>query len=50
MSTQRPDQVTLEKLIALGQCADVDRRIGDILGSLKENPYVCSIHPFQEFE
>ena len=50
MSTQRPDQATLEKLIALGQCADDDPRIGGILALLKANPYVCSIHPFQEFE
>jgi hypothetical protein len=50
MSTQHPDQATLEKLIALGQCADDELRIGDILGSLKVNPYVCAIHPFQEFE
>src|SRR5207247_1981604 len=50
MSTQRPDQVTLERLIALGQCADNDPRIGDMLDSLKVNPYVCSIHPFQDFE
>lgn len=50
MNTQRPDQTTLKKLIVLGQCADDDARIGDILGSLKENPYVSTIHPFQEFE
>ena len=30
MSTQRPDHATLEKLIALGQCADDDPRIGDM--------------------
>jgi hypothetical protein len=50
MSVQRPDETTLKKLIALGQCADDDVGIADILGSLKENPYVCSIHSFQEFE
>ncbi len=50
MSTQRPDQTTLEKLLALGQCADGDPRIGILLCSFKDNPYVCSIHPFQNFE
>jgi len=50
MNTQRPDQTTLEKLIALGQCADGDARIGELLGSLKANAYVASIHPFQDFE
>ena len=50
MRTQRPDQVTLEKLIELGQCADDDPRIGDLLSSLKVNPYVCSTHPFQDFD
>lgn len=50
MNTQRPDETTLKKLVALGQCADDDARIGDILGSLKENPYVSTIHPFQDFE
>lgn len=50
MNTHRPDQPTLEKLIALGQCVDGDARIADILGSLKSNAYVSSIHPFQDFE
>jgi len=50
MNAKAPDQATLGKLIALGQCADDDLRIGDILVSLKENPYVSTIHPFQEFE
>jgi hypothetical protein len=50
MNTQRPDQTTLEKLIALGQCADCDARIGDLLGALKANAYVAIIHPFQDFE
>ena len=50
MNHQRPDQPTLEKLIALDQCADGDARIGDILGSVKSNAYVSSIHPFQDFE
>ncbi len=50
MNTQRPDQTTLEKLIALGQCADCDARIGDLLGALKANAYVATIHPFQDFE
>lgn len=40
MSTQRPDQATLEKLIALSQCADGDARIGELLGALKANAYV----------
>ena len=40
----------MEKLIALGHCADDDPRIGDMLGSLKVNPYVCSIHGLQSFE
>lgn len=35
MSTPRPDQTTFEKLIALGQCADGDARIGELLGALK---------------
>ncbi|MDI1336146.1 MAG: hypothetical protein PSU94_08200 [Lacunisphaera sp.] len=50
MSTQRPDQTTLEKLIALGRCLDGDARIGEILGALKANAYVSTIHPFQDFE
>jgi hypothetical protein len=50
MSTQRPDQATLEQLTALGQCADDDLRIGDMLGSLKVIPYVRSIHGLQSFE
>jgi hypothetical protein len=50
MTTQRPDQTTLEKLIALGQCADGDARIGEFLGALKADAYVVSIHPFQDFE
>ena len=50
MNTQRPNQATLGKLIALGQCADDDPRIGDILASLRANSYVRSIHPFQNFE
>ncbi len=50
MSARRPDQPTLEKLIALGQCADGDARIADILGTLKSNAYVANIHPFQDFE
>ena len=37
-------------LIALGQCPDGDARIGELLGTLKENAYVASIHPFQDFE
>lgn len=40
----------LEKLIALGQCADGDARIGELLGELKSDAYVVSIHPFQDFE
>lgn len=50
MNTPRPDQPTLEKLIALGQCADGDSQIGELLGALKANAYVASIHPFQAFE
>ena len=50
MNTLRPDQETLEKLIALGNCADDERRIGDMLGLLKVNPYLCSIHGLQSFE
>lgn len=50
MDPQRPDQPTLEKLIALGNCADGDVRIGEILGALKANAYVSSMHPFQDFE
>jgi hypothetical protein len=50
MSTLRPDQPTLEKLIALGQCADGDARISELLGALKANAYVARIHPFQDFE
>jgi hypothetical protein len=50
MSIQRPDQPTLEKLIALGQCADGDARAGELLDSLKAHAYVASIHPFQDFE
>lgn len=50
MSTQRPDQATLEKLIALGQCVDADARSGELLGSLKANAYVCSIRGLQSFE
>ena len=50
MNTQHPDQATLEELIALGHCADNDPRIGDLLGSLKVNTYVSTIHPFQDFE
>jgi len=50
MSTERPDQTTLEKLIALGQCVDGDARIGELLGALKENAYVANTHPFQDFE
>jgi hypothetical protein len=45
----RPDQATLEKLVALGQCADDDARLGEMLASLKGSIYVCSIQPFQEF-
>jgi hypothetical protein len=50
MNTLRPDQSTLEKLTALGQCANGDARIGELLGALKANAYVASIHPFQDFE
>jgi hypothetical protein len=50
MSTLCPNQATLEKLIALGQCADGDARISELLGTLKANAYVASIHPFQDFE
>lgn len=50
MSTQRPDQATLERLIALGQCVDGDARIGGLLAALKANAYVASTHPFQDFE
>lgn len=50
MSTQRPDEATLERLIVLGQCADGDARAGELLGALKANDYVASIHPFQDFE
>ena len=50
MNTQRPDQATLEKLIALGQCADDDPRISDALGTLKGNAYFCSIPGLQSFE
>jgi hypothetical protein len=50
MSGQNPDQTTLEKLIALGQCAEGDTRIGELLGALKANAFVTSIHPFQDFE
>jgi hypothetical protein len=45
----RPNQATLEKLIALGQCEGDDARLGEILARLKGNIYVCSIQPFQEF-
>ena len=50
MNTQLPDQATLETLIALGQSVDDNPRIGDMLGSLKVNPYVRSIHGLQSFE
>jgi hypothetical protein len=50
MSGQRPEQPTLEKLITLGQGAEGDVRIGELLGTLKANAYVASIHPFQDFE
>jgi hypothetical protein len=44
-----PDQATLGKFVSLGQCADDDHRLGDMLVSLKGNSYVCSMQPFQEF-
>ena len=50
MSPQCPDQPTLEKLIALGQCPDGDARIGELLGGLKANACGVSIHPSQDFE
>lgn len=50
MSDQRPDQPTLEKLIALGQCADGDARISEVFAALKPDVYVANIHPFQDFE
>jgi hypothetical protein len=50
MNAQRPDQPTLGKLIALGQCAAGDARIGELLGAVEANAYVTNIHPFQEFE
>ena len=50
MNAHRPDQTTLERLITLGQCADGDARIGELLGALKANAYVANIHPFQDFE
>lgn len=50
MSTERPDQTTLENLIALGQCVDGESRLGELLGALKSDAYVGSIHPFQDFE
>ena len=50
MNIERPDQTTLDKLIALGQCVDGDARTGELLGSLKANAYVDNIHPFQDFE
>lgn len=50
MNHQRPDPLTLEKLIALGQCVDGDARISELLDALKANAYVASLHPFQDFE
>lgn len=50
MNTKAPDKLTMDKLIALGKCADGDARIGELLGALKANAYVASIHPFQDFE
>jgi hypothetical protein len=50
MSSQRPDQPTLEKLIALGECADGEQRIGELLASFKANDYAANIHPFQDFD
>jgi hypothetical protein len=50
MSSQRPNQPTLDMLVALGQCASGEPRIGEFLISLRSNDYVASIHPFQDFE
>jgi hypothetical protein len=50
VSNQRPDQLTLEKLVALGQCTDGEPRIGELLACLRANAYVTSIHAFQDFE
>lgn len=50
MNSSRPDQCTLQGLLALGDCVDGDARIGELLGAQKVNAYVASIHPFQDFE
>lgn len=50
MNTKAPDKLTMDKLIALGKCADGDARIGELLGAAKANTYVANIHPFQDFE
>lgn len=50
MNTPLPDQPTLERLIALGHCADGDARIGELLSALKSDAHVASIHPFHDFE
>jgi hypothetical protein len=31
MNSRRPEKTTLETLVALGQCADGDARIGELL-------------------
>jgi hypothetical protein len=50
MNPHRPDPPTFEKLIALGQCADDDARMAELLSALKADAYVAGIHPFQNFE
>jgi hypothetical protein len=50
MNMQRPDERTLDRLIALGQCGDSDSRTAEILSSLKVITFVSSIHQFHDFE
>lgn len=50
MSTPRPDQTTLENLIALGQCTDGDARLAEALGLVKANLYLQSFRGIESFE
>jgi hypothetical protein len=50
MNSSRPDQRTLQGLLALGECSVGEARIGELLSTLKGNTYVATIHPFQDFE
>ena len=50
MNAQRPEQTTLEKMVALGKCADGNASLEENVGALKANVYVGSIQPFQDFE